>query len=90
LSVSIYNETGYESDYYEITDDDRIDEIAPYLKSTYASLYYKMDQDADEYIEISVSADMTEEDGEKSYYDGVVEPDLSKISYEDFLELVRE
>ncbi len=90
LSVSIYNETGYESDYYEITDDDRIDEIAPYLKSTYASLYYKMDQDADEYIEISVSADMTEEDGEKSYYDGVVELDLSKISYEDFLELVRE
>jgi hypothetical protein len=33
---------------------------------------------------------MTEEDGEKSYYDGVVELDLSKISYEDFLELVRE
>lgn len=88
LSFSIYNETGYVSDYYEITDDDRIDEIAPYLKSTYASLYYKMDQDDSDYIEISVSADMTEEDGEKSYYDGVLELDLDKISYEDFLKLV--
>ncbi|MBQ1902659.1 MAG: hypothetical protein II169_08975 [Lachnospiraceae bacterium] len=80
----------YESgDYYETSNPDKIDEIAQYLESSHAEFYFGNVDDSGT-LDITVTTELVDENGNSSVEDGTLLIDGTKISPSDFIELFNE